>query len=457
MKTYKFFLAIAFFAFGTTLIAQNAAEKQNEKSDKKIVIIKKTTDENGNEIVEKIIKEGDGEDSNIWISKDGEEMKFPNDFEFEFKELGDDLKIFGDDLDQIDVLKLDLDNLENLDEEIQERMKNMNVEIKELEDGKAVWIYGDENGEPFNFEFDFDDIPADIMKELEEKGINLKNIDNDLKNGFHFNTGHDNKAFLGVKIGSVVDVENVNGEVTETVEGKSEKGAEIIGTIEGSAAESAGLLKGDIITAIDGKITKDHETLVEILGDYKVGDKIAIDYLRDGKSMKTEATLTENKNAGKMNFWMDTDHEDIDMDSDGNVFFFDSSDENGEKIKKSKSIYIIKKSDDGQESFELKVEEDTDEPTEELEFNESQELDLDMVNIFPNPTNGLVQVQFKGEAVPTVIRVSDITGKEVYQESLNNFNGNYNAQVDVSRAAKGTLLLSVTQGKKTFTEKIILE
>ena len=94
---------------------------------------------------------------------------------------------------------------------------------------------------------------------------------------------------------------------------------------------------------------------------------------------------------------------------------------------------------------------------ENANVTESKDLTLNMVNIFPNPTNGVVQIQFKGEAVPTKVTVTDISGREVFKDETNNFDGNYNRQIDVSSAAKGTLLLTVSQGKKNFTEKIILE
>jgi len=456
MKTFKILFTLLFFAVGTALIAQNADEKKVEKADKKIVIIKKTIDEDGNEVVEKIIKEGSDADHMIWLDAEGNEMKFSNEYEFEIKNLGENIKILGDNLEDLDILKLDLKNLEGLDEEIREKMKNMEIEIENLGDHKAIWIQGDENGESFEFKWNDEEMPENIMEELKEKGIHFEHFDRNHKSFIHKSMGHDNKAFLGVKIGTAVTVENINGEETEIIEGENKKGAEILGTIEGSAAEAAGLIKGDIITAVDGKLTQSHETLVEVLGEYETGDKIKIDYIRDGNASQTEATLKGNENTGNVNIWIEEEEEEEYPFGDDNIFLFKSEDGSNNGVVKSRKIIIIKQNGDD-EKEEIIVEEIADESKEVRDIIESHRLDLEMINIFPNPTSGILQIQFRGEALPTKVRINDISGKEVYKEDLNNFDGHYNTQIDVSDAAKGTLLLTIAQGKNTFTEKIILE
>lgn len=82
-----------------------------------------------------------------------------------------------------------------------------------------------------------------------------------------------NKAFLGV--------------TTE----KNEKGAEIQEVVKGSAAEKAGLKKGDILTKIGEEAIDGPEALSDLIGFKKPGDEIKISYLREGKKSTAKATL----------------------------------------------------------------------------------------------------------------------------------------------------------------------
>ncbi|MDE3236916.1 MAG: PDZ domain-containing protein [Bacteroidota bacterium] len=91
---------------------------------------------------------------------------------------------------------------------------------------------------------------------------------------------------------------------------KNDKGAEVKAVTTGSAAEKAGLQKGDIITKInDTKIDNNNE-LTNIISKQEPGDKITVTYLRNNKETSTTATLDKNKdmlffnNDGNFNFEM---------------------------------------------------------------------------------------------------------------------------------------------------------
>ena len=72
----------------------------------------------------------------------------------------------------------------------------------------------------------------------------------------------------------------------------------------GSAAEKAGMralrfdaagraLPGDIVKAVDGKPVDSVEWLLARLDDHQVGDKVTLEILRDGKSIKVPVTLEQ--------------------------------------------------------------------------------------------------------------------------------------------------------------------
>ncbi len=69
-------------------------------------------------------------------------------------------------------------------------------------------------------------------------------------------------------------------------------GAEIDMVAPSSGADKAGLQKGDIITRVDDIGIKDGKQLTELISKHEAGDKIAITYERDGKKMRTDATLS---------------------------------------------------------------------------------------------------------------------------------------------------------------------
>lgn len=87
-----------------------------------------------------------------------------------------------------------------------------------------------------------------------------------------------NKAFLGV------------------LTAKTEKGAIIKNVIDESAAKKAGLKNDDIITGLGGKEITSPDDLRAAIEAYKPGDKVTVNYLRDGKKKSTSLEL--GKTAG---------------------------------------------------------------------------------------------------------------------------------------------------------------
>lgn len=83
------------------------------------------------------------------------------------------------------------------------------------------------------------------------------------------------------------------------------EGIYIAEVVDDGAAQDAGLLKGDVITAVDGhKITKMAE-LQEYLATKRPGDKVTVSFLR--KKAKKTATLTLRNEQGTTNVVKDAD------------------------------------------------------------------------------------------------------------------------------------------------------
>ncbi len=174
------------------------------------------------------------------------------------------------------------DDIKTIDVQVDGDTKTINVTMK--------------NGEKQTFEWT-GEMPDDVRKSMEEAGLTVQNGGSG--NNFWVTDGKP-KPFLGVKMG----------------EAKSDLGVAIDGVVEGSAAEEAGLQKGDILTAINGTSVKKFGDLVKVLEDMKVGDKAEISYIRGENTAKTTATLKEGK--GGAHF--------IEKIGGDNEFFFEGND-----------------------------------------------------------------------------------------------------------------------------------
>ena len=97
------------------------------------------------------------------------------------------------------------------------------------------------------------------------------------------------RALLGIRYRAIDDqfIEQLGEELGI----KKTGGLYVDEVVEGSAAEEAGLRKGDIITAIDGTKTNDASTLTEKMAQRRPNDKITLSYNRNGIDKKVEVTL----------------------------------------------------------------------------------------------------------------------------------------------------------------------
>lgn len=102
----------------------------------------------------------------------------------------------------------------------------------------------------------------------------------------------------------------VGTDVKNYVDAQKEQGKEVdLGTVSGiyvdkvsddGAAAEAGLEKGDVITAIDGKEVKNMATLQEQLAQKRPGEKITITYIHDKKKQQKTVTLKNEQGNTKV-------------------------------------------------------------------------------------------------------------------------------------------------------------
>ncbi len=107
---------------------------------------------------------------------------------------------------------------------------------------------------------------------------------------FFNNASNESGAFLGVTTSTFKD----------EAKNSSIKGAVIMEVSKESAADKAGLKKGDIIVSVNDKRVEDPNSLSDIVSSFKPNDEVTVYYNRDGKGGSAKAKLGERKESRSM-------------------------------------------------------------------------------------------------------------------------------------------------------------
>ena len=343
----------------------------------------------------------------------------------------------------------------------------------------------------------------DIQLEINSSSENVNFVSNG--EGFNFDWNHDEdhaearkvrkgRPFLGVNL-------NDNGE-----------GILITRIVPNTAAEKAGLQSGDRLISLGGNEVDTHQDLRVELSKYEAGDGVNIVYLRDGQQEQTEAILANRRSSSwdsnpcrvfigvslgghgdngtgihVNHIIADTPAEAADMKGGDVITGIDGITVNtfnelleqrnkhqpGDKFTLSilrdgapmqinaqfKSCGGAEVEEEEEEEIEI-VEEQEQVEEEPVEVVEVPDMELDnslepeVFNVFPNPSYGKFNVKFQGEAVPTQLRILDVTGRVLYQENLNNFDGYYQNELNLTGTSAETVFLQVVQGDKVVTKQL---
>jgi len=98
-----------------------------------------------------------------------------------------------------------------------------------------------------------------------------------------------------------INIQNITDDTAKALELKEKNGILVSNVKPGSAAEKAGVKRGDIITAINGEKIEDSNILRNKVAGTLPGTEIKLTVVRDGKEMELKATLDEFKVADAKN------------------------------------------------------------------------------------------------------------------------------------------------------------
>lgn len=282
-----------------------------------------------------------------------------------------------------------------------------------------------------------------------------------------------------------------------------------IGTIlEGKGAEAAGLKPGDVVVNVDGKKVTGGETLRIALKNHKPGDRVSLMYQRDGKTFRIETVLSvdhgyfnpsnqrdpckvfigvytsSNASGGtRVDGIIDNTPAKISGVQPGDIIVSF----NGLSVNNHQELTIERDKNKPGDAFQMtvlrdgitmnikakfkscdtpgnKLQQETVEVLEEKPEVEQREtpqnidnnLSLEVFEAFPSPTFGTLNIKFEAEAVPTTVRILDVSGRTVYQKNLPRFDGSFTEQVNLSENKSGNYVLSVQQGDKVQSKQIVL-
>ncbi len=84
-------------------------------------------------------------------------------------------------------------------------------------------------------------------------------------------------------------------------------------------------------------------------------------------------------------------------------------------------------------------------------------LQLEQLKVFPNPAANQLNLSFLSPGGDLQIQISDLNGKLLFSKKVDDAKGLYSQSIDLSNMARGAVLLSIIQGEKRFTEKVVLQ
>src|SRR5207249_683452 len=91
-----------------------------------------------------------------------------------------------------------------------------------------------------------------------------------------------------------VSIYSVTPDIAHSLGLSSAMGALVSQVVDGSPAGKAGIRAGDVITTINGQNVKSNSELRNTIGLLRVGDKVDIGLVRDGKPMRVTAVIADN-------------------------------------------------------------------------------------------------------------------------------------------------------------------
>lgn len=158
----------------------------------------------------------------------------------------------------------------------------------------------------------------------------------------------------------------------------------------------------------------------------------------NGQTMKMVTVTTDASGNEEKTITVTVDGEDVDV----------------QNIEDGKKIIIVK--------TKVNIHEPEAVTQEELKSagikEKNGDLEVENLKFSPNPSNGKFNLSFSvKEKKKVTINIYNIKGNLVYSETLKNFEGTYNKEIDISDEESGTYFIQIIQGIYDIIKKIIIQ
>ena len=94
-----------------------------------------------------------------------------------------------------------------------------------------------------------------------------------------------------------IEIQDIRPALVKEFKLKNGQGALIAGVATHSPAELAGIQEGDVITRLNGVVVRNSSNLKSMIANMRMGEKVDMEYVRDGLILKTVATVGEVQSA----------------------------------------------------------------------------------------------------------------------------------------------------------------
>jgi len=287
------------------------------------------------------------------------------------------------------------------------------------------------------------------------------------------------------------------------------KGIVVDKVVKNSAAKKAGLLAGDVITAINGYNIRNVLDLKNTMSATQPGAVIKVEYIRNEKTFAQNVTLGKKETPRSssrhqvdpcrifIGVYTNSHFNEKGVRVTGIINNTPAMEANIQKgdiitaidgiaVRSHKELKVERDKHSQGDAFEISyirqgiaqnvtayfksceqqkvtqeqpveiVEEKITPTTPAITQSPNNTLAVEGFEAYPNPTFGNINLNFKAEAKPTTIRVVDVTGRVLFNENLKNFDGIYNRDLDVSNGTAGVLTITIAQDGKVFNKNVIL-
>ncbi len=375
-----------------------------------------------------------------------QELLKDNDVHINGEEIDVDIEIDGDKEKNSFNIQLDTDDAESVEQfkqQMKQLAKDLDIDININENDQKemrIFKFMPDDGD-FDVDNLFDNLDENVKEWLDMEQLK-ENLNHKLKDwDLDVNSLYDSKKpMMGVTIKDLEDgilIENVS---------------------DNMGAKEAGLETNDIIKTIDGEKMESVDEVIDYIAQKEAGDFIEVQYERDGKLKKANVELKGYDRFIKHE-WKLNDEELKKFKFNGEDFDLNHMDKwieekveniNGEKTSTRVMVMITDLDDE-----DVKTLKDISPNAQLLKIDANE---IDELEFFPNPSKGLFNLKFDVEQpADTQINIYDINGKEIYTETINNFEGTFDEDINISQSEGGTYILEILKDNKRFNKKIIIE